>query len=192
MKNIWEYNMEIGISTDRYVCYNETGQIEKIARRPDNNLDSIKVQYEDVKDLLEGKQSIVNYKVEYDFLEKKYVLKSMEQWRSDQLITAFIYELPTEKNNNYEICVVQNKTDKCWELKINQEFIDNLHQQNVTFNPVEQQFSITKKYDPNVLYRVLKFKNNNTIPFEMDFEFDNEEVSVYTIRKFSAYVHEVI
>jgi len=67
-----------------------------------------------------------------------------------------------------------------------------LHQQNVTFNPVEQQFSITKKYDPNVLYRVLKFKNNNTIPFEMDFEFDNEEVSVYTIRKFSAYVHEVI
>lgn len=184
--------MELALNNDRYICYNANGQIEKIARRPDETLDSIKVQYEEVKDLLEGKQSIVNYKVEYDFLEKKYVLKSLEQWRSDQLITAFIYELPTDEDNDYEIKIKQNSNKKCWELEINPDFIKKLNEQNVTFNPIEQLFSVTKRYDPNVLYRVLKFKDNHTIPFEYDFEFDNEEVSVYTIRKFSTYIHEVI
>ena len=128
--------MDISINNDRYVCYNDVGQIEKIARRPDDNLDSIKVSYEEVKDLLEGKHSIVNYKVEYDFLEKKYVLKSIEQWRSDQLITAFIYELPTKSVDDYEIRVVQNNVDKCWSLEINPTFINNLKQQTVEFNPV--------------------------------------------------------
>ena len=184
--------MELSINNDRYVCYNANGQIEKISRRPDENLDSIKLHYDDVKDLLEGKKSIVNYKVEYDFLEKKYVLKDLEQWRNDQLITAFIYELPNDCETDYEIKVIQNNKDKCWELEINPNFIKTLKEQDVTFNPVEQQFSITKLYDPNVLYKVLKFKDTQTIPYEQDFEFDNEEVSVYTIRKFSTYIHEVI
>ena len=184
--------MEFTVNTDRYICYNETGQIEKISRRPDAILDSIKVSYVEVKDLLEGKQSIVNYKVEYDFLEKKFVLKSLEQWRSDQLITAFIYEVPTEINDDYEIKVVQHNKDKCWQLIVNPLFIEKLKQQNITFNPVEQQFSITKKYDPNILYKTLKFADSNIIPFDQDFEFDNQEVSIYTVRKFSTYIHEVI
>jgi hypothetical protein len=184
--------MEITINNERYVCYNDAGQIEKISRRPDENLDSIKVSYEDVKDLLEGKKSIVNYKVEYDFLERKYVLKNLEQWKNDKLITAFIYEIPNNTTDDYEIRIVQNNKKQCWELEVNPIFLETLKNQNVTFNPVEQQFSITKKYDPNVLYRVIKFNNNVSIPFEYDFEFDNEDVSVYTIRKFSTYIHEVI
>ena len=64
--------MEFSINNDRYVCYNTNGEIEKISKRPDDILDSIKVQYEEVKDLLEGKLSIVNYRVEYDFLEKRF------------------------------------------------------------------------------------------------------------------------
>lgn len=184
--------MELSLNNDRYICYNVNGQIEKISRRPDETLDSIKVQYEEVKDLLEGKTSIVNYKVEYDFLEKKYILKSLEQWRSDKLITAFIYELPTTQIDDYEIKIKQNTNKKCWELEVNPDFIKKLQEQNVMFNPVEQQFSVTKRYDPNVLYRTLKFNDTNIIPFEYNFEFDNEAVSVYTIRKFSTYIHEVI
>lgn len=184
--------MELTINNDRYICYNNDGQIEKITRRPDDNLNNLKTTYEEVKDLLEGKKSIVNYRVEYDFLEKKYILKSLEQWRSDQLITAFIYELPTQTQDEYEISVIQNNKEKCWELKINPDFIKKLEEQNITFNPVEQQFSVTKKYDPNVLYRTIKFVKNSKIPFEYDFEFDNKDVSVYTIRKFSVYTHEVI
>ena len=184
--------MELKINNDKYVCYNEFGMIEKISKRPDEKLDSLKLPYNNVKDLLEGKESLVNYRVEYDFLEKKYILKSTQQWQSDQLITAFIYEIPNCTDDDYEIRVIQNNVERCWTLEINPNFIKKLQDQNIKFNPVEQQFSVTKRYDPNILYRTLRFNTNTSIPFENDFEFDNEEVSVYTIRKFSTYIHEVI
>jgi hypothetical protein len=184
--------MEFSINNDRYVCYNANGEIEKISRRPDDILDSIKVQYDEVKDLLEGKLSIVNFRVEYDFLEKKFIIKSLEQFRNDQLITSFIYEIPTEIQDDYEIKIIQNNKNKCWQLEINPFFLKQLQEQNISFNPVEQKFSITKTYDPNVLYRIIKFDETYTVPYMYDFEFDNEQVSVYTIRKFSTYIHEVI
>jgi hypothetical protein len=43
-----------------------------------------------------------------------------------------------------------------------------------------------------VLYKLIRFTNGNEIPFTEDFEFDDTEVSVYTIRRFDTYYHEEI
>jgi len=49
-----------------------------------------------------------------------------------------------------------------------------------------------KKDDPNVLYRLIRFSNGNEVPFEYDFELDDTEVSVYTMRRFDTYHYEEI
>jgi hypothetical protein len=40
------------------------------------------------------------------------------------------------------------------------------------------------------LYRLIRFNNGDEVAFENDFEFDNEEVSVYTMRRFDTYHYE--
>jgi hypothetical protein len=68
-------------------------------------------------------------------------------------------------------------------------------EQNLEIDPTNQYYSITKKYDPNVLYRLLKFKKQNNeyiVPFEYDFELDDLSLSIYTTQKFSTYAYEVI
>lgn len=184
--------MDLQLNHDRYICFNDKGQIEKISRRPDDNLESLKVQYTDVKDFLDGSESLINYCVEYDFLEKKYKLKNLKEWQEDRLISSFIYEIPETVEEDYEIKIIQNNKDQCWQLEINPTLLETLRDQNISFNPVEQHFSVTKKYDPNVLYRTIKFDDTKKVPYEYDFEFDKYEVTVYTIRKFSTYLHEVI
>ena len=62
-------------------------------------------------------------------------------------------------------------------------------------DPTKQFYSITKKYDPNVLYRLIRFEkvgDEYIVPFELDFEVDNLNLSIYTVRKFSTYSYEVI
>ncbi len=56
-----------------------------------------------------------------------------------------------------------------------------------------------KKDDPNILYKTLQFTFDKLIngkyivlPFSEKFEFDNEPISVYTIKKFDSYKYEVI
>ena len=161
--------MRITISTDRYVCFDENGVIDKITRKPDENFENLLVDFEDVRHFNEGKESLRDYKVEYDFVEKKYVLKSRQQYNESFDTQNFVYEIPHEVEDTYEIKIKQNNVDKCWEL-----------------------YSVTKLYDPNVLYKTLDFSKTKKIPFDSKFEFDNVSVSLYTVRKFSTYYHEVV
>jgi hypothetical protein len=40
--------------------------------------------------------------------------------------------------------------------------------------------------------RFQKIDNEYIVPFELDFEVDNLDLSIYTVRKFSTYSYEVI
>ena len=68
------------------------------------------------------------------------------------------------------------------------------------YNPKETlYFSITSKYDPNILYRSLEFligelitEDVPTIPFKFASESIPTDVSIYTAKYFDSYAHEVI
>lgn len=185
--------MQVKIITDRYVHFDSNGSITKIARQPDNIDESIKVSFDKVKGLLEGRESLVDYRVEYDFLEKQYVLKHVNTWKQDQLKDAFMLEV--ENDDNPDVTIIQDKVSKQWKLVLGQDLQTAINEQNLQIDPTLQYYSVTKKYDPNVLYRLLQFKKHNNeyvVPFEYDFEVDNLQLSIYTTRKFSTYSYEVI
>lgn len=185
--------MQVKVITDRYVHFDSNGNITKIARNPDEQEESIKVPFDKVKGMLEGRESLVDYKVEYDFLDKQYVLKHINTWKQDQLKDAFMLEIGTDKNA--DVIIIQDKKHSVWRLTLSNDFLKSIKQQDLTVDPTLQYYSITKKYDPNVLYRLLKFVKNGdeyTVPFEHEFEVDDIPLSIYTVRKFSTYSYEVV
>ena len=74
----------------------------------------------------------------------------------------------------------------------------NLLSQKVSFSN-RLSFSVTRKNDPNILYKTLRFDFTQfedgkylIIPFSQDFEFQGEPVSIYTMKKLDKYYYEVI
>lgn len=185
--------MQVKIITDRYVHFDSNGHITKIARNPDEAEEYIKVNFDKVKGMLEGKESLVDYRVEYDFLDKAYVLKHINTWKQDQLKDAFLLEIKNDVNP--DITIIQDKKQKEWRLVLSDDLQLAVNDQKVQIDPTNQYYSVTKKYDPNVLYRLLKFQkqdSNYVIPFQYDFEIDDISLSIYTVQKFSTYSYEVI
>jgi hypothetical protein len=185
--------MQVRVITDRYVHFDTNGNITKIARNPDGQEESIKVEFDKVKGMLEGKESLVDYKVEYDFLDKQHVLKHINTWKQDQLKDAFMLEISNDADA--DITIVQDKKQRVWRLVLGDNLLKSVTDQGLTVDPTAQYYSVTKKHDPNILYRLLKFNkqdNEYTVPFNHDFEIDNLSLSIYTVRKFSTYAYEVI
>lgn len=179
------------INKSRYVHYNEKGEIEKISKNRDERFEAIQLNFESVRNLIEGKESLSDYKVEYDFIDKKHKLKSLIEFNNDQVVSAFMYEVPDTVEEK-EISIIQDTKNKCWRLELDKNFLTYLDENNIDTDPTNQYYSITKKYDPNVLYRLIKFDQTMTVPFKYDFEFDLQPISIYTTRKFSSYVYEVV
>lgn len=97
-----------------------------------------------------------------------------------------------------DINIVQNFEKQCWEVYLGHEVKRSLEVTNYRANE-RLYFSITAKHDPNILYRTIEFSLNDllakTVPnfkFENDFEFNGEEVSIYTPKYFESYLHEII
>ena len=183
--------IQVTLNTDRYICFDENGDINKVARSPDENFENLLVDFEEVRRFAEGKETLRDYKVEYDFIEKKYVFKSKQQYNDSFNTQNFVYEIPKDQDS-FEVKIKQNNVDKCWELELDKEFEQYIKSQNISIDPSNQIYSVTKLYDPNVLYKTLNFTNTHKIPFDSKFEFDKINVSLYTIRKFSTYYHEVV
>ena len=100
-----------------------------------------------------------------------------------------MHELETN-NISPDITIIKDNVQKKWKLKLSEE----LKNDNNAIVQAQKGFSVTKKYDPNILYKVLNFKKEDDfmINFNSNFEFDNTDVSLYTIKRFSKYNYEVI
>ena len=107
-----------------------------------------------------------------------------------------LYQITVDKG--YDIIVQQNTLSKSWSLLLNpytKKFL-----QTSGYKPNETlYFSVTEKYDPNVLYRSLEFTvadlladTTSVIPFSSEDESDPDNVSIYTAKYFDSYAHEVI
>lgn len=184
--------MELRINTKRFICFDNDGNIIKIIKKQDENFNNLEVELDDIRDLLDGKASLISHKVEYDFLEKKYVLKNSKQQNDDLMLASFLYEIPTTVDTDKQITIVKDNVNFQWQLKVDENFAKKLAEDKIQINPKNHYYSITKKGDPNILYKLIKFGDDMIVPFNQQFEFDDLDVSVYTTRKFHTYLFEVI
>ena len=105
---------------------------------------------------------------------------------------SFLYQISANVPDSPQIILSKDNTKNVWRISADSDFLLDLKDKNVTINLSNYYFSITKKDDPNVLYRLIRFSDSDEVAFENDFEFDNEEVSVYTMRRFDTYHYEEI
>ena len=104
----------------------------------------------------------------------------------------------TQVDKEYDIIIQQNTLSNAWNLQINPHTKKFL--QTSGYKPTETlYFSVTSKYDPNVLHRSLEFTvaelldaKTSVIPFKFAAEADPLNVSIYTAKYFDSYAHEVI
>jgi hypothetical protein len=179
--------MDIQLVTNRFVHYDNEGKITKISPTRDESQSAIEMPFEKVKPLMTGKESLASYIVEWDFLEKKNLLKHVSDLQNESLKDHFLHEIKNDEDA--DATIQQDKIKKCWRLVLSDDVL------NANIDPTMQFYSVTKKYDPNILYRLLRFQkidNEYIVPFELDFEVDNLDLSIYTVRKFSTYSYEVI
>jgi hypothetical protein len=181
----------MGVNNDRFVVFDDQGDIQSIGRYEDAAYNNLKVDFEQVRNLVEGRESLFNFKVEYDFIEKRYVLKNKHDHEQDQLKESFLYEIPYTKSQT-EVKIIKDNVNQVWKLLIDPKILEGIQTGSLHADPRDQYYSVTRKYNANFLHRVLKFDETSEIPFEYNFEFDNIPTSVYTVRKFSTYSIEVI
>lgn len=107
-----------------------------------------------------------------------------------------LYQIQIDKE--YDIIVQQNTQDNTWSIVLNPYTKKFLITSG--YKPAETlYFSITSKYDPNILYRSLEFKVSDLlsgitmmIPFTYEIESSKDDVSIYTAKYFDTYAHEII
>lgn len=132
------------------------------------------------------------------FRDTQIILTNISDLKNGQTILCGkqLYQVQIDKS--YDIIVQQDTVSRSWNLKINpytKQFLINSGYRSSE----KIHFSVTAKYDPNILYRSLEFTvadllddRTSTIPFRYDVEQDATDVSIYTARYFDSYAHEVI
>ena len=111
----------------------------------------------------------------------------------------YLYTVVTNNINlQNDIVIRQDTKHGHWNIIINPQTKKFLRMSG--YNPKEVlYFSVTEKYNPNILYRSLEFtigellfEESSIIPFIYDAESDLNNVSIYTAKYFDKYVHEII
>lgn len=193
---------------DSYVYYNkDTGIIHKVSaiNDPTTNFEVATIPREEVMPILTGKKRLEEYIMYTDISSKKLILKLVNDIKTYNTSDTMCYRLPTNTNvpvsntsSNNDIIIQQDLINKEWKLKISTDtknFLIN------TTNPSNETlyFSVTSKFDPNILIRSLEvvlsdlISNDTTsIPFRYEVESSNDNISIYTAKYFNNYIHEIV
>ena len=171
-----------------------TGDVKAVAPYPTTDGNSIPVPLTDVIPILKGIEPASRFQVIYNpkLKEMEFSNKNETALRSDS-ITDHIFEIPTYEQDDPDFIVYQDQVNTCWKFFLSKRLQQSLKESNVVLYQ-EMMFSVTAKGDPNVLYKTLfvnlreiMVNNYVVLPFTMQFEWENVDVSVYTPRKFDTY-----
>lgn len=178
-----------------YIIFNkDNGEILSISNVADNNESYIQVPAAEVLSLKQGTEDISNYHVQYNPKIKELELKSKYEFALDALtVNDSIYELPEDAIDDADVQVTQDIPNACWKVTLGKSLKENIKRKGINLN-ASFLFSVTKKGDPNILYKTLSVHVGQTVadnycvvPFDMPFETTKIPVSVYTARKFDTY-----
>lgn len=188
----------ITMNRDRFVYFDDAGEITKITNYLEEDTASfIKIDYSKVEKILEGTASSFDFVVVYDIMTRDYVIKSkVTNNEVMHNVSDRIYEI-TKNVNDPDFTIIQDILNKRWKFKINKEILDNFTVNN-TLITTPLMFSITKKSNPNILYRMMTIKFSDildTVDFSIPFMYNEENTdnfSIYTIRQMQSYNYEVL
>lgn len=192
--------LSITVVNERYAVFDPiTGELLSLPNVKPTEGSYISIADDEVKGIIEGKESMNFYYVHYVKRTKTYELRQRTNHDIDSyFVDDLIHELPSEAENP-DITVTKNVKDTCWKFTVGGDLEMNILAQKISLTNSAISFSCTKKNDPNILYKTLKFSFDKLIdgkyfvlPFSEKFEFDNEPISVYTIKKFDSYKYEEI
>lgn len=181
--------------TMMYVRFNsKTGEITGIGAQPHIEKASIAVPLDEVKPLLDGTIPWRSRRVQYNpkIKDLELVNANITEIHGNS-INDFIYEIPEKEVEDPDFLIVQDVPNTCWKFYLGNKLRNNLKnsQINLTYNMM---ISVTAKGDPNILYKTLFVTlsqvladNYVVLPFTMPFERTDENISVYTARRFDTY-----
>lgn len=189
----------IFVPTKKYVYFDEYGEITAISNTNTQGGNYIEVENSEVIGILNGTEKINLYCVSYDTVYKKYILKNrFIDENSFVSILDNIYEITNFKDDNYDLKIIKNNKDHNWEFELHSAIKENINEKNVD-NVGVLNYSITRKNDPHELFQFIQvsFKElvDQTvvkIPFDSQKIVDNDNISVYTMKKFQKYYYEAV
>jgi hypothetical protein len=187
----------IYVQTKRYVYFDTDGEILSISNQNKTEGSYIKVDVDQVINLITGKEVLSNYVVMFDPVTKQNVIRHRfieEELQFD--INNQIYKVPTEIPARPDFTLQQDVKNKRWNFILDSLLQENLKKQTVRFSS-KLNFSITSKNDPHNLYQYFTIDletltENYSIPFVSEIELDINQISVYTTKRLETYYHEVI
>lgn len=191
-------NDSIVIPTDRFVYFDEEGEITAISNTKDIEGNFITVHLDEVMNFLTGKERVDSYLVVYDTVLKKHILK-LKYYADDSVykVDEDIFKVKKEVDKKPDLIITQDVKKKCWKFTVDEGLRDYLTSQTSLYSK-NLQFSVTRKNDPHELYQLIIVNLDDlvkqgflTIPFASQYEENNNDVSVYTTKRFETYLYEV-
>jgi hypothetical protein len=189
---------EIYVSTDRYIYYDDNGEIISISNSNDLTGNYIVLPLDRVINFLNAKENTNSYAIVYDTISKQHVLKL--KYGVDETVfrvNDYFYAVERTAEQIPDLTVVQDIKNKQWIFLINEKLQSYLHSQLTSYSQ-KLQFSITRKNDPHDLYHLIiidlteLIKNKEIkVPFKYQTEELIDDISVYTTKRFETYVYEV-
>lgn len=180
---------------------------------------SIDVWYKDL-DHLEGQHVFYQNNI---YKSKKYIPSHSEFKEDDYSLIISNVKIYMDSNNNLNFCKLSDlkngdlilnynklytyhnnhnadlfilKDKNYYVFKLNEKNKDKIKKYNL-YNNTKINFSITKKHDPNILFRLISFSIHDLLEdfivnYQYDFEFENKPISIYTTKYFDSYSYGFI
>lgn len=177
----------------------DTGELIRVGKKGAEENSYIEVEPSEIKEIMSGSKTMTEYKVIFDIGLKEYVLREKGDLETENdHVYNTLYEVPSDIDKDCDVTIIQDNREQCWRIKVSDSLRTFLRSEAVSINS-NIFFSITAKFDPNILFRVLRLSVNDliyddeyTFPFEYKFEKINDKVSIYTAKYFDSYKHEVL
>jgi hypothetical protein len=184
---------------DFYIYFEKSsGNIKKISGKVEETTEDtflIKVFYDQVKDIYEGRKSFNDYVISYDIKRKEYALILKGNAFKNYDVNEYLFKVPINIKNS-DIKITQNFKKQAWQIKLNRRVAKKII--NDGFKSYANLFfSVTKRDDPNIIYRSFKLDIQELIDqSEIIFPFtSNKEItnllSLYTNKYFDTYSYKV-
>jgi len=169
-----------------------TGNILSISNVEQDIENSFVADIDDIRPYINGEKSITRHKVIYDIKTSAYVIvDKYKKIESD--VNDNVYKI--EQQNNAQIFVQYIKSTNKWKITLSDTAKKDLSTKKELINQ-RLQFSITQKNNPNILYEyfttTVELLLDEPIIIDSQSQYDFDNFSVYTNRKFQKYSCEVV
>ena len=187
---------QVEVSNQLYVHFSEdTGSVIKVvtSKELDAGTNCIAVEYNSVKDILNGTHSMMDYRVLFDSEKKRHDLKFTTM--SQEMFNPSVGKLfEITKSDIPDIKITKDLSTKLWVIELYPDAVKLINSDPV-YKSTVLQFHVTEQGDPHTLYRFLEVDVDQLLNEKVYFAIRKQEFglcSVYTTKFFDKYHFEVV